>query len=278
MRIQERVGDLISSPADVAALRQSILFLGLRGSLVTQGPEAGSAEILLDRIRNRKERLIKEKKFRPDGPTPDIDTTSTPFQIPTGWRWCRLKDLLGMVTSGSRSWKEHYSVTGAAFIRSQDIKKDRLEYDDRAFVNPPSGAEGMRTLVEVGDLLITITGANVGKCALIGGDPGEAYVSQHVALIKLITPEVGPYLHLWLTSEFAGRGLLLGTSYGAKPGLNLDAIRNLLVAVPPEGEINGILKSISYMFAICDRLSMSLEMATGHRHQFAEAAVHHLET
>jgi type I restriction enzyme, S subunit len=277
LRIQKPFGQLFSSHEDVAELRQSILFLGLRGSLVSHGPDSESAEILLKHIRKQKDCLIKDGKFRPDGHTPAIDRALVPFQIPTGWQWCRLKDLLGMVTSGSRSWKAHYASAGASFIRSQDIKKDRLEYDDRAFVNPPPGAEGMRTLVEVGDILITITGANVGKCAIICEDPGEAYISQHVALLKLISPEIGPYLHLWLTSDFGGRGLLLGTSYGAKPGLNLDAIRNLLVAVPPEGEIESILNIVRKMLFICDRLSVSLEDASENSRQFAAAAIHHLD-
>jgi type I restriction enzyme S subunit len=135
----------------------------------------------------------------------------------------------------------------------------------------------MRTRVEAGDLLLTITGGNVGKCALISSDPGEAYVSQHVALIRAVWKPMGPYLHRWLTADFAGRGLLLDTSYGAKPGLNLESIRNLLVPIPPEDEIPSFLSQLNEFLAVCERLAELLTAASNQRSAFASAAVHHLD-
>ena len=61
-----------------------------------------------------------------------------------------------------------------------------LNLDDIAFVKPPARAEGLRTKVRQHDLLITITGANVTKTALVEKAMGDAYVSQHVALVRLV--------------------------------------------------------------------------------------------
>ena len=71
------------------------------------------------------------------------------------------------------------------FIRAQDIKTDRLRLDDVARVTVTPGAEGERTRVKTHDLLITITGANVTKSALVRVDLNDAYVSQHVDLFVL---------------------------------------------------------------------------------------------
>jgi type I restriction enzyme S subunit len=80
------------------------------------------------------------------------------------------------------------------FIRAQDINTDRLRFDGIAHVKPPQNSEGSRTRVQVADLLVTVTGANVTKTALVDLDLGEAYVSQHVALVRPVDALVA----LWL--------------------------------------------------------------------------------
>jgi type I restriction enzyme S subunit len=60
------------------------------------------------------------------------------------------------------------------------------------------------------------------------------------------------YLHLWLVSEHGGRQLLLTSSYGAKPGLNLKNIKDLPVPVPPLAEqarIVARVQSLSRLYA-----------------------------
>jgi len=162
-----------------------------------------------------------------------IDEADLGFKVPSGWTGCQLGDLTSLITSGSRGWKRYYAESGASFIRSQDIKLDRLSFDDRAFVRLPGEVEGARTRVQVGDLLLTITGANVGKCAAIVDDPGEAYVSQHVALIRPLVPGWTMFLHAWLTAPLGGRGRLEEVQYGLKPGLNLTQLRQLPCPLPP---------------------------------------------
>jgi type I restriction enzyme S subunit len=99
-----------------------------------------------------------------------------------------------LITSGSRGWAKYYSDSGPLFIRAQDINTDRLRFDGIAHVKPPQNSEGSRTRVQVADLLVTVTGANVTKTALVDLDLGEAYVSQHVALVRPVDALVA----LWL--------------------------------------------------------------------------------
>ena len=47
------------------------------------------------------------------------------------------------VTSGSRDWKKFYSDTkGTYFVRTQDIKTNKLDLDGAAFVDLPEHVEG----------------------------------------------------------------------------------------------------------------------------------------
>ena len=77
-------------------------------------------------------------------------------------------------------WAAHYSNDGSLFIRSQNVRMGYLDFNDRQLVRPPLGAEGERTRVVAGDLLVTITGNGVGNISHVSEHWNEqAFVSQH---------------------------------------------------------------------------------------------------
>lgn len=272
-RVASHFDLLLDRPQAVDALEQTILQLAVRGLLVPQDPQDEPASELVKKIRAEKDQLIAQGKIKRDKPLPPIAEDDQPFALPQGWEWVTLGLLTSLVTSGSRSWKDFYSAEGATFIRSQDIKYDRLEFDDRAFVKLPPGTEGVRTQVRLQDLLITITGANVGKAAVVSQPVAEAYVSQHVALVRLHNVRLVDYLHLWLVSEYEGRKLLLMSSYGAKPGLNLQNINNLLVPLPPLAEQSRIVTRVTELRQLCAELRTRLSASQSTQAQLAEALV-----
>ncbi len=180
----------------------------------------------------------------------------------TGWREKSLGQLLGFLTSGSRGWAAYYATSGDLFIRAQNIKHDRLELDDVAFVALPDKAEGLRTRIQQGDLLITITGANVTKSALVKHDLGVAYVSQHVALCRPTTEILPEYLYWFIVAEAAGRKQLTEMAYGAgKPGLNLENIRSVNVPFPSLHEQQEIVEQIESKLSEADQLDQTLATA-----------------
>ena len=264
---------LLDRPEAVDALEQTILQLAVRGLLVPQDPQDAPARELLKKIRAEKDKLIAAGKIKRDQPLSPIADDEMPFALPAGWEWVRLGSVISLVTSGSRSWKDYYATEGATFIRSQDIKFDRLQFDERAFVKLPPGAEGSRTQVFLQDLLITITGANVGKAAVVMLPIPEAYVSQHVALVRLLDSTMVDYLHLWLVGAHGGRKLLLMSSYGAKPGLNLQNIIDLLVPVPPLAEQSRIVARVVGLRSLCADLRQRLAAASERQSQIAQSLV-----
>ncbi|MBL4744427.1 MAG: DUF559 domain-containing protein [Cycloclasticus sp.] len=239
-------------------------------------PEEGnweSASELLARIQAEKAQLIEDKKIKKQKPLPPISEEEKPFELPDGWVWTRIESITNVVTSGSRNWKSLYSESGASFIRSQDIKLDRLCYANRAYVNVSNAKEGKRTLVNQHDWLIIITGANVGKCAYIYDDLGEAYVSQHVGLMRPTIKEMGEFGHLWLIAELGGRGLLASFIYGDKPGLNLLQLRSLLIPLPPLPEQKAIVTKVEKLLTLCDQLETQITDNQSHAEQLMQAVL-----
>ncbi|NOZ22238.1 MAG: hypothetical protein GXP25_14255, partial [Planctomycetes bacterium] len=185
------------------------------------------------------------------------------FDAPEEWPVVSFDELTCLVTSGSRGWAKYYSTEGPLFIRAQNINADWLDLADAAHVSPPTSAEGARTQVEPSDLLITITGANVTKSAWVTEDIGEAYVSQHVALVRPVLPDLAPYLYLWVISREHGRRKLERNAYGAgKPGLNLTQIREMPVALPSLAEQQEIVRRVRALFALADSIEQRVQAAT----------------
>ena len=178
------------------------------------------------------------------------------------WREKPLGQLLGFLTSGSRGWAAYYASSGDLFVRAQNIKHDCLELDDVAFVSLPDKAEGLRTRIQQGDLLITITGANVTKAALVKDELGTAFVSQHVALCRPTTEILPDYLYWFIVAEAAGRKQLTEMAYGAgKPGLNLENIRSVQVPLPSLSEQQEIVELIQSKLSEADQLDQTLAIA-----------------
>lgn len=229
-RLHDNFGRLFSLPEDVRPFRDVIFDLVMRGVLLPESQLIPNAD-------------LSDKGLGP---------------LPSGWEWKTLADLSEYITSGSRGWKTYMASAGDSFIRSQDISQDALIFDSPAFVNLPEKVEGKRTLVRPGDLLLTITGGNVGRCAVVPVLTNKGYVSQHVALIRLREPKLSELIHFWMINAFGGRKFLARYIYGDKPGLNLSQVGSVLIPVPPASALPEILSSLRSHQQLCDGLANQL--------------------
>lgn len=180
--------------------------------------------------------------------------------LPQSWIECEFSELVEYITSGSRDWSKYYSDTGANFIRTQDINTDSLDLSRVAKVKLPDKVEGKRTLVHKGDILITITGANVGKCAHVSTNIEESYVSQSVALVRPVDKSLSIFFQFLLISSDGEKTKLQNKAYGmGRPVLNLSNIRELRIGLPPYAEQKQIAAKLDELLAQVDTLKTRLD-------------------
>jgi type I restriction enzyme S subunit len=152
-------------------------------------------------------------------------------KIPDEWEIVELQSIAEAITSGSRGWAQYYSIDGDLFLRIGNLTREHinLRLEDAMRVSPPTSAEGQRTAVSPGDLLISIT-ADLGIIGVIPDDFETAYVNQHIALVRLSSKQVDPRFVGWFLSGRQGQTQFqqLNES-GAKAGLNLPTVGRLLV-------------------------------------------------
>jgi type I restriction enzyme S subunit len=137
-----------------------------------------------------------------------------------------LGEHAALVTSGSRGWAKYYAEEGARFIRSLDVQFNHIGARDVAYVDAPADKEAVRAKVQHGDVLITITGSRIGRVCWVTKDIGEAYISQHVALLRIGNDFLPEFVSYFLSLPALGQRQIQKAQYGqTKPGLNLAQIK-----------------------------------------------------
>jgi type I restriction enzyme S subunit len=261
-RLDEAVANLKRVKANLKRYKAAVLKVAVEGKLTEEWrkahPDVEPASELLKRI-------LAERRGQWDGRgtykeplAPDV--VKLPL-LPEGWTWCMSDSLFSFVTSGSRGWAKYYADSGAIFLRigNLDHENIRLDLKEVQHVSPPMGAEGVRTIVQQNDILISIT-ADVGMVALVPSGLGEAYINQHVALARLWPLVNFKYVAFYLCASEGGWGYFKKLQRGAtKVGLGLDDIRAIPVSLPPLAEQERIVAEVERRLSVVEELERTVE-------------------
>jgi len=176
----------------------------------------------------------------------------------------KIGEMSCFVTSGSRGWAKYYSDQGSLFIRIGNLTHTTIDikFDEPQYVKLPEKAEGIRSRLQPNDILVSIT-ADLGSIGLVPENIDEAYINQHIAMIRLKNPSQGKLVAWYLRSEYGQKDLLKNKRGGGKLGLGLDDIRNSEVPNISEFEADLIVKKIEMQLSVCDRISQIINTAFG---------------
>jgi type I restriction enzyme, S subunit len=194
-------------------------------------------------------------ELRDPGRHPEEFKDSELGRIPKDWEVVTLERVSESVTSGSRGWASFYAESGAVFVRIGNLTREHinLRLDNIVYVRPPRRTEGQRTRLVAGDLLISIT-ADLGIVGVVPTGLGEAYVNQHIALVRIdIAKANSRWLGHYMAAPTAQKQIRLLDDPGAKAGLNLPTVRKLCSALPPREEQDEIVHRIDALDGRIDR-------------------------
>lgn len=180
-----------------------------------------------------------------------------PITVPASWATKRMGEIAEKLGAGSTplGGKSAYRSEGVPFIRSQNVHNNGLRLDEVARI-PRSIHEKMAgTHVGAGDLLLNITGASIGRCALVPERFDEGNVSQHVAIVRLLEPAIRKFVHLVLVSA-PYQDLIANVQVGvSREGLSMQRLRLFPIPIPPLAEQHRIVEKVDELMAVCDDLA-----------------------
>ena len=241
-------------------VKSKILNLAIRGKLVPQNPNDEPASVLLNRIHDEKEELIKQGNIKRDKKESVIfkgdDNSYYGISLPTGWSWTILKDISFSISDGSHNPPSNKEF-GVPLLSAANVNNNSILINNasRWITNEEWEIENQRTDIEIGDVLLTIVGS-IGRSAVV--ETNEHFALQRsVAVIKpcLISPFYlmrifqAPQIQKWINDNSKGT---------AQKGIYLNALSIMTVPIPPLDEQLRIVKQISIFFEQLDLISSSL--------------------
>ena len=167
--------------------------------------------------------------------------------VPARWDVVRLGEDTTHVGSGvtPKGGKSAYTVSGITFLRSQNVHFDGLRLEDVVYIPPEIDDAMRRSRVRADDVLLNITGASIGRCAIAPVDLGPANVNQHVCIIRTTEGFNPRFVWKWLGTPRSQREIDEIQTGQSRQGLNYQQVRQLTIARPSRAEQDAIIEILS---------------------------------
>ena len=251
-------------------IKSKILDLAIRGKLVPQDPNDEPASVLLERIREEKEELIKQGKIKRDKKESVIfkgddnsyyrltaDNKSNiidiPFDIPDNWEWCNLS-MIGSTNIGLTYKPVDIVADGTMVLRSSNIINGKIDLSDLVRVNSTIREN---QYIQENDILICARNGSkalVGKCAIYENANEKASFGAFMAVYR---SRFFKYVYYFLNSEFF-RNTFSNDDSKQINQLTQDMIKNTTIPLPPFAEQKRIVTAIETAFAQLDEIANSI--------------------
>ena len=243
-------------------LKNSILQWAIQGKLVPQDPNDEPASVLLERIRAEKVKLVKEKKIKKDknesiiyrgddnsyyekivatGEVKCIDE-EIPFEIPQGWEWCRLRNLISTTDAGKspncdkRPKKENeWGVLTTTAIQNCRFLPEENKVLPSTFVV----SKTMAVVYE--DILITRAGPKnrTAVACVVDTEVNELILSDKTVRINHLRGFVNPYYLAYVINSPIIREAIMAFTVGmaaSQVNISQGNIQSILIPLPPKKE------------------------------------------
>ena len=250
-------------------LRRGVLEEAIRGRLVEQRSEEGSAEPLLAQIEQEKKQLLKAGKlkkrdlisstiYRGDdglyyervGKRITCIQDQIPFDIPSSWRWVRLGQIYKTTSGGTPRKRPEYYDGDIPWFRSGEIGEKYISHSE-VRISEEAIANSSAKIFPAGSLLVTMYCETMGQASILKVD-----AATNQAICALNTCDIQSVNTLYLYYFFHGfRTRYQRIGFGsAQPNISQTVIRNTLFPLPPEGEQERIVERLDKLMAQIDRL------------------------
>lgn len=240
---------LATAPDGVARIRELILALAVQGKLESQDPRSEPASVLRHSITADDGRSTMKGRGRLAKPVADVSEKEQWFALPPGWEWARLGSLghWGAGATPSRSKSSYYGGS-IPWFKSGELTADFISESEEKITEEALADCSLR-LNQVGDVLVAMYGATIGKTAILSvkGTTNQAvcactpFASLRNTYLLLLLKALKPYF----VSIGAG---------GAQPNISREKIVATVVGLPPLEEQVRIVARVEELMRLCDAL------------------------
>ena len=174
-----------------------------------------------------------------------------PFEIPQGWEWCRMGSI-GDWGAGATPAKGNPDYYGGSilWLRTGELNNG-IVYDSEIKVTKKALQECSLRMNRIGDVLIAMYGATIGKVAIVGKE-----LTTNQACCACTPFGIYNYfLFFFLMGsqiDFIKKG-----EGGAQPNISREKLVSHLMPIPPLTEQYRIVEKIQYLLPLVEKYSDS---------------------
>ena len=247
--------------------KKSILQEAIQGKLVPQIFEEGTAQELLEQIRQEKQKLAKEGKLKKSAlndssifkgddnkyyeqiDTKCIDISeSIPFEVPIGWCWTRLSVISNLYTGNSISETEkatrYTNVQGMEYIGTKDVSFNHVVNYANGIAIPNEHISQFK-IAPSKSVLLCIEGGSAGrKIAQI--EKSVCFGNKLCCFVPYVMA-TSKYIYFYLQSPYFFENFR-GNIAGIIGGVSVNTLKSLLIPLPPLKEQKRIVAQIEKLF------------------------------
>ena len=242
-------------------MKKSILQYAIQGKLVEQRPEEGTGKELYRQIQTEKQRLIKTGKLKKTRALPTITGEDVPYDFPASWKVCYIDDIAFVTKLAGFEYTKYISdnlvPTGIPLFKGKNVQNGKLVLSFESYIPESVSDELPRSQITKKCLLTPYVGT-IGNIAVFDGS-FKAHLGSNVGKIELLNSDTQTFILeeyvLWyLKSTYGYAELTKYKKATAQESISIDAIRNVVIAIPPLEEQRRIVAKLEEILPLCERL------------------------
>ena len=277
-RIAAHFDTVFTTEASIDALKQTLLQLAVMGKLVPQDANDEPASVLLERIRTEKAMFMAAGKIKKSKPLSPITEEEKPFELPKGWAWVKLGELVKNSGAGwSPSCETHPRIGNDwGILKVSAVSWEKFLPDENKAL-PKTLDARLDCVVEAGDFLVSRanTAELVAKSVVVENCPPNLMLSDKIVRLQLSLFCDKRFINIANSSSFARSyySLVAGGTSSSMKNVTRDQILNLIICKPPIEEQHRIVAKVDELMAICDQLKSRITEANQLQQKLADVMV-----
>ena len=241
-------------------MQKSILQMAIQGKLVEQRPEEGTGEELYREIQKEKQALIKAGELKKTKALPLITDDVLPYSFPASWKICYIDDIAFVTKLAGFEYTKYIAPnlaeSGIPLFKGKNVQNGQIILDFESYIPDSISDELPRSQIRKKCLLTPYVGT-IGNIAIFNGT-FRAHLGSNVGKIELLNSSemhvLEEYLLYYLRSAFGYAELTKFKKATAQESISIDAIRNVIVPLPPLAEQKRIVARLEELLPLCEKL------------------------
>ena len=185
-----------------------------------------------------------------------------PFDVPNGWEWCKINNIAYVTKLAGFEYTKYIAgnlkTNGIPLFKGKNVQGGKIIYEFEAYIPESLSDELERSQISKKCLLTPYVGT-IGNIGL-HNKSGKFHLGPNVGKIEILNPVsqvciLEEFVHIYLLSQYGYAELTKHKKATAQESISIEAIRDVLLPIPPTQEQKKIVDKYYQLETFADKYS-----------------------